>query len=278
MAYKTVFTALTQPQDPARPLEYASELARTFDAHLDVMCLGVDRSHANYFEAGANAIILQEAIERARAQAQDIETHVREKLGDNDIRWANTRAVAAATDVGTPVARLARFSDIAIAPLPYAEGRSTQDVLLVESLLLHAGCPTLCLPEGAPTDTPRSIVIGWNESGEALRAVRAAMPFIQAANEIHITVVDPPNHGPDRSDPGGALAVMLSRYGVHADIQVMPKTGGRVGDTILRHVTDLDGDMIVMGGYGHSRFREAILGGATRHMLEHSNVPVLLAH
>jgi nucleotide-binding universal stress UspA family protein len=144
--------------------------------------------------------------------------------------------------------------------------------------MLHAGCPTICIPETGATDAPKSIVIGWNESGEALRAVRAALPLIQAAGEVHITVVDPPNHGPDRSDPGGALAVMLSRYGVHADIQVMPKTGGRVGDTILRHVSELNADMIVMGGYGHSRFREAILGGATRHMLEYSKVPVLLAH
>jgi nucleotide-binding universal stress UspA family protein len=71
---------------------------------------------------------------------------------------------------------------------------------------------------------------------------------------------------------------MLARHGVRADISILAKTMPRVSDVLARHVRETEGDLIVMGGYGHSRFREAILGGATRDMLEIAEVPVLMAH
>ena len=91
-------------------------------------------------------------------------------------------------------------------------------------------------------------------------------------------MIDPPKHGPDRSDPGGMLSQMLARHGVSCEIDVLSKTMARVSDVLNRHASDTETDMIVMGAYGHSRFREAILGGATRNMLEQSAVPVFLAH
>ncbi|MFV2033667.1 MAG: universal stress protein, partial [Halocynthiibacter sp.] len=109
-------------------------------------------------------------------------------------------------------------------------------------------------------------------------AVRAALPLLIAAEIVNITVIDPPVHGPDRSDPGGALSQMLARHGVNAEISVLAKTLPRVADVLTRHVRDIDADFLVMGAYGHSRFREAILGGATRNMLEQAEVPVLMAH
>jgi nucleotide-binding universal stress UspA family protein len=74
------------------------------------------------------------------------------------------------------------------------------------------------------------------------------------------------------------LSQFLARHGVKAEIDVLSKTMPRVSDVLMRHVSDVNADMIVMGAYGHSRFREAILGGATRSMLEKATVPVLMAH
>jgi nucleotide-binding universal stress UspA family protein len=91
-------------------------------------------------------------------------------------------------------------------------------------------------------------------------------------------VIDPPAHGPNRSDPGGLLSQYLARHDVNIEIDVLSKALPRVSDVMRRHVTDIDADMVVMGAYGHSRFREAILGGATRNMLETSEVPVFMAH
>ena len=111
-----------------------------------------------------------------------------------------------------------------------------------------------------------------------MTAVRRALPFLKAAEMVDITVVDPPSHGPERSDPGGLLCQMLVRHGVRAEVSVLAKTLPRVSDVLARHVRDRDADLLVMGAYGHSRFREAILGGATRNMLEQAEVPVLMAH
>ncbi|MGB0440252.1 MAG: universal stress protein, partial [Paracoccaceae bacterium] len=76
----------------------------------------------------------------------------------------------------------------------------------------------------------------------------------------------------------GMVAQYLVRHGVRAEIDVLSKTLPRVADVLLRHATDTSADLLVMGGYGHSRFREAVLGGATRHMLQQATLPVLMAH
>ena len=111
-----------------------------------------------------------------------------------------------------------------------------------------------------------------------MTAVRRAMPFLTAADSVEITVIDPSPHGPERSDPGGALCQMLTRHGVKAEIAVLARTMPQISDILNRRATEIGADMVVMGAYGHSRFREAILGGTTRDMLEHAEVPVFLAH
>jgi nucleotide-binding universal stress UspA family protein len=278
MAYKSIFTVVSDEGASTSVVDQAVVLAEAQDAHLDVMCLGVDRSQTSYYEVGVNAAILQVAIEQAHAKASALQEIVEKKLANSGVRWSTTIAVATSPDAGHPVTRAARFADIAVVPLPYGETQSHEDITIVEELLFNASCPTLCVPTGTSHMMPKDVVIGWNESAEALRAIRASLPFLKAAKSVHIAVIDPPAHGPERSDPGGSLAVLLARHGVNCDIQVMARSGGSVQDVLARHVRETGAELLVMGGYGHSRFREAILGGATRHMLEHSEVPVLMAH
>ncbi|MCR9140590.1 MAG: universal stress protein, partial [Alphaproteobacteria bacterium] len=85
-------------------------------------------------------------------------------------------------------------------------------------------------------------------------------------------------HGPNRSDPGGMISQYLARHDVKVEIDVLSKTLPRISDVLMRHAADMDADMMVMGAYGHSRFREAIFGGATRSILEDANLPVFMAH
>jgi len=121
-------------------------------------------------------------------------------------------------------------------------------------------------------------VLAWNQSREALVAARRAMPFLKRAEMVQIVVIDPPAHGPERSDPGGQLCQLLVRHGVRAEVSVLARTLPRISEVLARHARDVNADMLVMGAYGHSRFREAIMGGATRDMLENAQVPVFLAH
>ncbi|KAA0917489.1 universal stress protein [Aquicoccus porphyridii] len=279
MAYKSLFSVLTDPKLIENTLAHAIAMADSVDAHLDVLCLGVDRSQTGYYYAGANAMVLQETIDRAQEDAKSIEEQARDILGRSSIRWGSDTGVAQLADIGRHVAAHARFSDLVIQPLPYGEDRGAELEPVVESAMFEGQTPVLVVPdEGEPKPAPKTVMIGWNESAEALNAVRAALPVLEAAEAVHVVVIDPPTHGPNRSDPGGLLSQYLSRHGVRAEVDVLSKTLPRVSDVLMRHATDIDADMIVMGAYGHSRFREAILGGATRYMLEQAKLPVFMAH
>jgi nucleotide-binding universal stress UspA family protein len=278
MDYKTIVTFVRDFGTDRSALEASVAMAEARGGHLSVVCLGIDRTQPGAYYAGANAIVLQQSLAEAQAEASAAEAKVRDLLKQRprcDIQ-AVTAQIGA---VGSVVADFSRFADLAVVLKPYGEGRSVEDIAIVEGALFGYRTPVLVLPAGVDEAVePKSVVIAWNESLEALTAVRAAMPFLLKAAKVNIAIIDPPKHASDRSDPGGNIAEMLARHGVRSDISILAKTMPRVSDVLVRHVRDTQGDLIVMGGYGHSRFREAILGGATRNMLEIAEVPVLMAH
>ncbi|SFL30816.1 universal stress protein [Shimia haliotis] len=279
MAYKSLLCVLTDTDFSDAPLAQGIALAESQDAHLDVLALGVDRSQNGYFYAGADALMMQEMLARARSEAEEIEGKCRNLLGKTELRWACDSGVAQIADLGRHVAMRARFADLVVLPKPYGPKHGTELEPTIEAALFEGQAPVLMVPDaGKPVTAPKTVCIGWNESAEALVATRAALPFLKAAESVHVVVIDPPVHGPNRSDPGGLLSQFLSRHGVRVEVDVVSKTQPRVSDVLMRHATDKGAEMIVMGAYGHSRFREAILGGATRNMLEQANMPVFMAH
>jgi nucleotide-binding universal stress UspA family protein len=278
MDYKTIVTFVRDFETEKSALETAAAMAEARGGHLIVVCLGIDRTQPGAYYAGANAIALQQTLAEAQSEAKATEAQVRELLKLR-ARCEVLPVTAQIGAVGPMVADFTRFADLAVVLKPYGDKRGVEDVAIVEGALFGYRTPVLILPPG--TDgalEPKTAVIAWNESLESLTAVRAAMPFLAKASKVNIAIIDPPKHSSDRSDPGGSVAEMLARHGVRSDISVLAKTMPRVSDVLVRHSRDLDADLIVMGGYGHSRFREAILGGATRNMLEISDVPVLMAH
>lgn len=279
MAYKTILTIITDADLAASALESAITLSDREDAHLEVLCLGVDRTQTGYYYAGTNAMIQQETLERAQKEAAEIETAAKHRLSAEGIKWNCEAAVAQIAGLSHLVAQRARFADLVVMPKPYGEGRAIEDEASVEAAMFDGKAPLLVMPgEADSSSIGKRVVIAWNQSNEALTAIRAALPVLQAADNVNIAIIDPPQHGPDRSDPGGALSQFLARHGVKTEISVLAKTMPRISDVLCRHVQDTDADLVVMGAYGHSRFREAILGGATRNMLENANVAVLMAH
>ncbi|NCU19555.1 universal stress protein [Candidatus Falkowbacteria bacterium] len=279
MSYKSILTIVTDPAASEAQLETAIAMARREDAHLDVLCLGVDRTQTGYYYAGASAYVHQETIERAQAEAAAAELQVRNLLDAQDIRWAVEGVVAQMGAISTIVGLRARFADLVVQARPYGKSRTQDAETVVEAAMFDGHAPVLIVPDqDSPLPAPRRVIVAWNQSTEALTAIRRALPILKAADLVDITIIDPPAHGPERSDPGGQLSQMLARHGVHAEVSVLAKTMPRVSDVINRHVRDTSANMVVMGAYGHSRFREAILGGATRYMLEMAEVPVFMAH
>ena len=279
MAYKSLLSVITDTKLTQSILAQMVALAESQDAHAEALCLGVDRSQTGYYYAGANAMILQDTLNRANAEADEILASAQDYLRKTGIRWSAENGVVQIADIGRHVARRARFSDLVILPRPYGKDREAEAEPIVEAAMFDGHAPVLLVPDDAkPLASPGTVMIGWNESVESMRAIRCALTFLKQAELTRIAIIDPPRHGPDRSDPGGLLSQMLARHGVKCEIDVLSKTVPRVSDILNRHAVDTNADMIVMGAYGHSRFREAILGGATRNMLEQSEVPVFLAH
>jgi len=279
VAYKTLSTIITSETGLRDAVNAAVSFSRQHDAHLDVCCLGVDNTQAAGFYAGAPAMIYQEALDQAREVAEALEAQARAVLNNTDVRWGTDSAVVTLGGLGAYVGLRARFSDLVIVAQPYGSDRGINDEAVIEAALFDGQAAVLVLPEGMDRIAAFDrIVLAWNQSNESLRAARRSLPLLKAADQVNIVVIDPPTHGPERSEPGGLLTRMLARHGVRAEVSVLARTMPSVSETLQRHVTDQDADLLVMGAYGHSRLREAILGGATRDMLEGAKVPVFMAH
>ncbi|MEY4696032.1 MAG: hypothetical protein RIT14_460 [Pseudomonadota bacterium] len=282
MAYKTLLTVVTAADRAESAITGAAQLCAAHDAHLDILALGVDHTQVGYSYVGSGAVLLQAALDRAEDEAREIETACRRALAEQSpsLRWSLEAAVAQVGALTELVAQRARFADLVVLPRPYGKGYPVDAEAVVESALFEGRAPVLVLPETGPGQaaTPRRVVVAWNQSAEAMTAVRRALPVLKQADLVNIAVIDPPTHGAERSDPGGMLCQMLVRHGVKAEVAVLARTMPRVSDVLARHLRDQNADLLVMGAYGHSRFREAILGGSTRNMLEQAEVPVLMAH
>ncbi len=282
MAYKSILTVLTNPGDAELAISSAARLARSQDAHLDVLVLGVDRTQVGYSYIGSGAVLMQVGIDRAEADARAMEAAAKAALAEesDDLRYSVEAVVTQLGALTDLVASRARFSDLVVLPRPYGPGVGPESEAIIEAALFEGKVPVLVLPaKGLGANAlPKRIVVAWNQSGEALTATRLALPLLKGADAVNITVIDPPTQGEERSDPGGMLCQMLVRHGVHAEVSVLARSLPLISDVLARHIWDQNADMLVMGAYGHSRFREAILGGATRNMLEKAEVPVLMAH
>jgi nucleotide-binding universal stress UspA family protein len=150
----------------------------------------------------------------------------------------------------------------------------------IERVLVAAGRPLLVLPRGSEhvLDLDQ-IVVGWNGGKEAARAVFDAIPLLQSAKSVHVVCVDPKNE--ERvtpEEPGRRIVATLQRHKIKSEAKTMEGGGESAGKALLKHAQEINAGLIVMGAYGHSRLREFVFGGATRHVLDDMTRPVLMSH
>lgn len=282
LGYRSILTVATRPDAVAPVIATASAFAQREDAHLEVLALGLDRSQLGYYALSGSDAMIHISQDEAEEDARRISAAARAALEAEDpaLRWTVEGGVAQMGSLPTLISARARFADLVIMPRPYGETLGPVDEAAVEAAMFEGQAPILVLPD-TPIDgatVGRRIAVAWNQSREALVAIRRALPLLIAASKVDIVIVDPPTHGPEKTDPGGMLSQMLARHGVRVEVSVLAKTMPKVSEVLSRHVTETGADLLVMGAYGHSRFRQAILGGATRSMLEQAAFPVLMAH
>ncbi|MGF1605347.1 MAG: universal stress protein [Rhodothalassiaceae bacterium] len=172
------------------------------------------------------------------------------------------------------VGRRARLADLTLVAKPRKESDRLRGDLLRE-VLFRSGRPLMVVPDGLAARCPQTVAIAWNGRAEAARAMAAAVPLLQAADQSVLVTIGEPH--PDRPTAHDAQTY-LSHYGIAADIVADPLDDRHVGPTLMARTRDLKADCLVMGAYSHSRWREMILGGVTRHAIHHADLPLLISH
>ena len=261
--------------DPAG--DYAISVAEGFEAHV----LGIAVSYEPVIPGTVMGGIPPEIIEsqrresdsKARSAVSRFEQAVRRAGLSGETRTLSASVSGAADQIG----RIGRRFDLIVVGQPSRKG-SAPDQVVDEGVLFDSGRPVIFVPYIQKTGmTLRRVMICWDGSRAAARAVADALPFLQKAKQVEVVIV---SEKPAKTDevPGADLGQHLARHGLTVDIKHITSPDIDVPSTILSHAADSDADMLVMGGYGHSRLREFILGGTTRGLLESMTVPVLMSH
>ena len=261
---------------PAR-LETAIEIAGTFGAH--IACLyalsAVPEPSAGY-EATQ---IVREGQQRMRAEMLAEARHgYDECLRRTGFERAEWRTSAA--DALDAVALQARYADLVVIGQQNAEWPSGVRRDFERSVPLAVGRPVLVVPyafERRPIG--HQVLVAWNASREAARAVMDALPLLERASHVHVVAFQPEKSGAAHGEePGADIALYLARHGVKVTVSRYDAPDVDIGSQLLSRAFDLSADLIVMGAWGHSRLREFVLGSVTRTLLESMTVPVLMSH
>jgi len=259
-------------------VEYAIRLAATFDANVTGVCVCPSPEAAmSVYDAPA---LVQESIKEARQLMGDAYAAeasflaLARELGVTDAFWQ-----VADGDVPHSMKLIGNWHDLLVLgrtpDLAWSSSSAIGDIMLG-----CGGVPCLVVPEmRVKPPTLNRIAIAWNGSAEALRAVHAALPMLIRAWKVVIL-----NRGGNQASlmdqwmPGFDLASYLQRHGVIAESHALADRGEGIGTDLLQAAGAFQTDLLVMGGYGHTRLRERILGGATREVLEKTTIPVLMRH
>ena len=183
------------------------------------------------------------------------------------------------SQVAEVIASRTRASDLMVMTQPHGEMTPETDPVVVEAALFGSGRGVfIAPPAGAPKSSYRNILLGWRDTREAARAVSEAMPFLGAAEQVVLAMVDEDGAPAQQGvEPAADIARHLDRHGVPVEVRHLSKWD-RTADGLLNEAKAIDADLVVVGAYGHSRLREWALGGTTRDLLASSAIPLLMAH
>ncbi len=254
----------------------AIDLAAQTGAHLTGLAPVFDYLTPSVIGGGIPASVLADI--RASAEQPTLEAIASFKglAGAAGISFEAARFDAGEGEFEELAAR-ARLCDVAVVGQEDPERPEGDRQAVIETLLFSAGAPTLVVPYIA-TGHHRGarVAVAWDGGRPASRAVRGAMPFLAAAESVSVIVVDDGSRF--LGEPGADLALYLARHGLSVSILRVPPVERDIAAAMLNIVSDEGIDMLVMGAYGHSRFRQFVLGGTTRDIFETMTVPVLMAH
>lgn len=274
MSYKTILVHVDESNRASERIKIAAAIAMTQKAHL----IGTAMTGASRYlvQARMHAATdpslgthLDFLRERARRGLEDFETAV-QRLG-----LASFEKRLVDDEAGGGICLQARFADLVV--IGQNNSDEASPVVLPDFpqyVVLNSGRPVLIVPYAGQFDNlGKHVLIAWDGSTEATRTITSALPLLRCAQVVEVAIV---NAGADRGEPGAEVALYLKRHDIPSEI-VLRNTDGDIGEALLALAAQRGADLLIMGGYGHTRFREIVLGDVTRTVLETMTIPVLMS-
>ncbi len=279
MPLKDILVHIDSTPQCRHRLEAAIALAVAHDAHLVGLYVLYHPEIPPYIRLQMGEDVL--SLARANAEADAKNAHALfEELTQRSLVKSEWRCID-----GKPLPVLslhARYTDVAIVGQRDPSGESgADDAGMPDQLILSIGRPVLVVPfVGAYPVIGEQVMVAWDGSRLATRAVNDALPILTQAKKVMVIAVNPSteNEGAHGEIPSADICLHLARHGVNAEAQQVYADDLGVGEMLLSRATDEGCDLMVIGAYGHARWRELVLGGVTRHMLMHMTLPVLMSH
>ncbi|WP_454856759.1 universal stress protein [Rhizobium binxianense] len=275
--FKDMVVFMEEEREISTRASFAARLAESCDAHL-IGTFVVHRLQLDRYAGFARGEGIENMMHTHRRKVDEAEARAKEIFHSHAQRqgisceWRRSEQ-----EVGETLMLHARHASLAIMGLPAKPSEPLTTLALSEDVIFASGRPSLLLPQDwKPERQPGRIIVAWNGSREATRAISDAMPLLVKADDVRLIVIR------ERklahlfgADPGVDITRHLARHGVRVGLEQFSK--GDPGLTLLDRAHAIDADLLVMGAYGHSRTTEFILGGATRTMFEKADIPILLS-
>ncbi|WP_426107705.1 universal stress protein [Massilia sp. TSP1-1-2] len=276
--YKTILVHVDQSPRSAVRTDIAARLAALHDAHL---VGGAVTGLASYLfpqtglDPGTPAIAFP--IAELHAEADRVLDLFDQRASRAGVNSFERRRID--DEAGAGISTHARYCDlVVISQSAYDEFTPRLRTDFPEYVVLNCARPVLVVPaKGAIGEVGTRITVAWNGSSNAVRAITSAIPMLQRAQAVNLVVLNSEGGDQHGDTPGADIALYLARHGIRVDVTAA-QAGGDAGESLLSLAADQGADLIVMGAYGHSRFSEILLGGASRTALLTSPIPLWMAH
>jgi len=255
----------------------AVELARRHDAHLTGLYVIEMPVLASYAEAQIPIAVVEAQRAAFASGAAAAEREFGDAADNSDIssewRCVEDRRIDA-------LSLHARFVDLLVVGQADPQDPACVSRGLADHMALASGRPVLVIPAGGVSGAiGENIVVAWNAKREAVRAISDAMPLLESANRVSVVTINAKADDPENAGiPAADIGLHLARHGIETQTKSLHGAPAAIGELLLAAARDESADLLVMGAYGHARFREILLGGVTARVLAHADIPTLLAH
>lgn len=279
MAYRTILLHLHDIQRAERLLQAAIPLARDANAHLIALSVVPPYVVVPAMDGMGTSVSVDEHREAYRTEMARLKrTFTQAATGHTPLAEWREADAEFGTVAGTIIDH-GRCADLIIASQPDNAWGSSSLIEDPVRIVIESGRPVLLIPNiGRNTLPAKRVTVAWNGRREAARAVFDAMTLLERAADVNVVWINPEKEPGAGDLPSAELCVTLARHGVKAQASQASAIGADVGQELLRQAAVFGSDLLVMGCYGHSRLREFILGGASRHVLAQMRLPVLMSH